>query len=212
MRGRAGTQFRFLVWSIGSLFLAAAGAAGTGLSARTNSDLPVSDGSVQGRFLVANPDMPDPRFARTVILMVRHDESGALGLVINKPIGYAQVTEEDALSENDEPTGQSASPHMSPSRRTDKSSTTSPTARDRNRCSTLSGMRAGGRGSLRKRCGATTGISHRSRHPWCSATSRKTRCGNARWKAGSAASNGDCQRYCTATLPIFSRAMMSFEI
>lgn len=102
MRGHAGTQSKFLVWGIGILFVAAAGAAGTGLSARTNPDLPAGDGSVQGRFLVANPDMPDPRFARTVILMVRHDESGALGLVINKPIGYAQVTEEDALSENDE--------------------------------------------------------------------------------------------------------------
>lgn len=91
-----------LVWSIGILVSAAMGAVGTGLSARTNPNLPAGDGTVKGQFLVANPNMPDPRFARTVILMVRHDKSGALGLVINKPIGYVQVTEEDGLLENDE--------------------------------------------------------------------------------------------------------------
>lgn len=38
-----------------------------------------------GQLLVAAPTMPDPRFAGTVILMVRHDRSGALGIVINRP-------------------------------------------------------------------------------------------------------------------------------
>jgi len=37
-----------------------------------------------GRLLVAAPDMPDPRFARTVIFMVRHDASGAMGIVVNR--------------------------------------------------------------------------------------------------------------------------------
>ena len=39
-----------------------------------------------GQLLVASPDMGDPRFARTVLLMVRHDRDGAFGLVINRPI------------------------------------------------------------------------------------------------------------------------------
>jgi putative transcriptional regulator len=43
--------------------------------------------SLTGQLLVAAPSMGDPRFARTVILMVRHDASGALGIVINRPLG-----------------------------------------------------------------------------------------------------------------------------
>ncbi len=40
---------------------------------------------LQGQLLVANPKMPDPRFARTVIFMCRHDATGAFGLVLNRP-------------------------------------------------------------------------------------------------------------------------------
>jgi putative transcriptional regulator len=39
-----------------------------------------------GQLLVASPSIGDPRFHETVILMVRHDASGALGIVINRPI------------------------------------------------------------------------------------------------------------------------------
>jgi putative transcriptional regulator len=37
--------------------------------------------------LIASPDMGDPRFERTVILMVRHTSDGAFGIVINRPVG-----------------------------------------------------------------------------------------------------------------------------
>ena len=40
-----------------------------------------------GQLLVASPTMGDPRFVQTVILMVRHDRNGALGIVINRPLG-----------------------------------------------------------------------------------------------------------------------------
>jgi len=43
-------------------------------------------GSLAGQFLVATHEMQDPRFARTVIYMVRHDASGAQGLVVNRPL------------------------------------------------------------------------------------------------------------------------------
>jgi putative transcriptional regulator len=43
-------------------------------------------GSLAGQLLVATPEMQDPRFARTVIYMVRHDASGAQGLVVNRPL------------------------------------------------------------------------------------------------------------------------------
>ncbi len=38
-----------------------------------------------GKFLVASPLMGDPNFARTVVLMLQHDEDGALGVVVNRP-------------------------------------------------------------------------------------------------------------------------------
>jgi putative transcriptional regulator len=41
--------------------------------------------SLQGHFLVASPHLPDSNFYRTVVLMVQHDENGALGLVLNRP-------------------------------------------------------------------------------------------------------------------------------
>jgi putative transcriptional regulator len=42
--------------------------------------------SLVGQLLIASPSMGDPRFDRTVILMVRHDPNGAFGIVINRPI------------------------------------------------------------------------------------------------------------------------------
>lgn len=43
--------------------------------------------SLAGRLLVATEAMGDSRFARTVIYLVRHTEEGALGFVINLPLG-----------------------------------------------------------------------------------------------------------------------------
>lgn len=41
--------------------------------------------TLTGRLLVASPELGDPNFARTVVLLVDHDESGALGVVLNRP-------------------------------------------------------------------------------------------------------------------------------
>jgi putative transcriptional regulator len=43
--------------------------------------------SLAGQLLIASPGMDDPRFDHTVILLVRHNPGGALGLVINRPLG-----------------------------------------------------------------------------------------------------------------------------
>ena len=43
--------------------------------------------SLQGQLLIAAPSLGDLRFAHTVVLMVRHDQEGALGIVINRPLG-----------------------------------------------------------------------------------------------------------------------------
>ena len=41
--------------------------------------------SLQGHLLVASPHLPDPNFYHTVVLMVKHHEQGALGVVLNRP-------------------------------------------------------------------------------------------------------------------------------
>ena len=41
--------------------------------------------SLSGRLLVANPQLMEPTFARTVVFVVAHTEEGALGVVINRP-------------------------------------------------------------------------------------------------------------------------------
>jgi len=43
--------------------------------------------TLAGQFLIASPSMGDPRFRRTVILMVKHSKAGALGIAINRPVG-----------------------------------------------------------------------------------------------------------------------------
>lgn len=47
--------------------------------------------SLAGQLLVAEPEMGDPRFAKAVILMVQHDQKGALGIVINRPVEEVPV-------------------------------------------------------------------------------------------------------------------------
>lgn len=45
-----------------------------------------------GQLLVATDGLRDPRFVRTVIYMVRHDPAGALGLVVNRPLGETPLS------------------------------------------------------------------------------------------------------------------------
>jgi putative transcriptional regulator len=47
--------------------------------------------SLAGQLLIAAPTIGDPRFAHTVILMVRHDQEGAFGIVINRPVGERSI-------------------------------------------------------------------------------------------------------------------------
>ncbi len=45
------------------------------------------DMALKGRLLVATPNLGDPNFERTVILMLEHGDEGALGVVLNRPSG-----------------------------------------------------------------------------------------------------------------------------
>jgi putative transcriptional regulator len=46
-----------------------------------------SQASLAGQILIASPALRDPRFEHTVVLMVRHSAGGALGIVLNRPLG-----------------------------------------------------------------------------------------------------------------------------
>jgi putative transcriptional regulator len=50
--------------------------------------------SLTGQLLVAMPQMQDPRFARSVVYLCAHSEdAGAMGLVVNKPLGSLTMSE-----------------------------------------------------------------------------------------------------------------------
>lgn len=42
--------------------------------------------SLQGQALVASPYLTDPNFLRSVVYVLRHDEEGAIGLILNRPM------------------------------------------------------------------------------------------------------------------------------
>ena len=45
--------------------------------------------SLQGKFLIATPQMPDPRFKEQVIYICSHNDQGAMGLIVNHPSEYS---------------------------------------------------------------------------------------------------------------------------
>ncbi len=79
-----GTRRRFL----GALAAAAMAGLAAGLATvETAAQQPDQSRWLKGRLLVAAPEIRDPRFTHTVIFMVEHDATGALGLVINRVLG-----------------------------------------------------------------------------------------------------------------------------
>ena len=41
--------------------------------------------SIEGKFLIASPNMSDPRFSETLIYMISDDVKGSMGIIVNKP-------------------------------------------------------------------------------------------------------------------------------
>lgn len=55
-------------------------------SALPKTEAELHGGSLVGQFLVATPEIGDPRFHHAVILVVQHNRNGALGIIINRPV------------------------------------------------------------------------------------------------------------------------------
>ena len=49
--------------------------------------------NLTGQLLVAAPEMNDPNFSQTVIYMIEHDEKGAMGLVVNRPLAMGPISD-----------------------------------------------------------------------------------------------------------------------
>ena len=61
-----------------------------------NSDL-------TGKLLVAMPSMADPRFSRSVVFMCAHSKKGAMGLIVNKFLGFMKLSEILANQDDSQP-------------------------------------------------------------------------------------------------------------
>lgn len=48
-----------------------------------------------GRLLVARPELLDPNFSKSIVFLARHGAQGALGFILNRPIG---VTLDEAIA------------------------------------------------------------------------------------------------------------------
>lgn len=53
----------------------------------------------QGDLLVASPTMPDASFSQSVLLLLRHDDNGSLGVLINRPTTLRPAVVFDELAE-----------------------------------------------------------------------------------------------------------------
>ena len=84
--------FRFAI--LGALLaLLASGVFLNGGSTGHGVTVAAESSSFTGQFLVATDELNDPRFIRTVVYMVHHDAGGAMGLVVNRPMGEASLEE-----------------------------------------------------------------------------------------------------------------------
>jgi putative transcriptional regulator len=77
---------RLTFWGLLALAALALPAASPSPGAPTPSGDSGEPQALAGEFLIAAPEMDDPRFYHTVILMVQHDAGGAFGLIVNRPV------------------------------------------------------------------------------------------------------------------------------
>ena len=91
-------------WSLRHGLIAGAAAvlaAIVGCAAPKPTDAPENDPMV-GQLLVASPTMEESLFHHTVILILQHNEHGAFGIIVNRPIGEVSLVKlEQLIGEKD---------------------------------------------------------------------------------------------------------------
>jgi putative transcriptional regulator len=103
LRPAPGPRRRASAWRRACLILAGALLPAMALGALPpRLELAPTSPSLLGYVLIATPQIEDRRFHHTVILVVRHDKDGALGLTINRPAGERPLASVlDSLGERD---------------------------------------------------------------------------------------------------------------
>jgi putative transcriptional regulator len=76
---------------ITAMMLSAAAAIGA-IGALADETPPAADPPA-GQLLIASAEIQDPRFVQSVVLLLRHDSSGAFGVVINHPLGQRPLAD-----------------------------------------------------------------------------------------------------------------------
>lgn len=71
------------------------------------------DSSLINQLLIAMPGMPDPNFSTTVTLICEHNDEGALGIIINRPLTLKLSGLFEQLSVEDADPGAAANPVLS---------------------------------------------------------------------------------------------------
>ncbi len=62
------------------------------MAKKVASDIRIS-GSLAGHLLIATPSMEDSCFTRSVIYLCAHNEEGAMGVIVNYPVGNVHLKE-----------------------------------------------------------------------------------------------------------------------
>jgi len=91
VRVRSRLQYLASLTAIAGLM--ALGAGLTGTKASIGAAVAAEAAGLTGQFLVATDELQDPRFIRTVVYVVHHDAGGAMGLIVNRPIGDASLAD-----------------------------------------------------------------------------------------------------------------------
>ncbi len=92
-RAEPGSPLGYLAGLAALAGLLASGSGLPGVGAQTGSAGVAQAAGLAGRLLVARTELQDPRFSRTVVYIVHHDAGGAMGLIVNRPIGEAALAE-----------------------------------------------------------------------------------------------------------------------
>src|SRR5574337_559549 len=90
---KIGPQLWLLVGvaAIAALLIPESGVSGVGATIRMAAA--AKSVTLAGQLLVARDELRDPRFVRSVIYVAHHDAGGAMGLIVNRPIGESPLSE-----------------------------------------------------------------------------------------------------------------------